>query len=65
VAAAARILSVSAKGKTAEDLLARGIADVKSEFNWRFLLFCLMQTPRHPQMALLSVHNGGVRPRAL
>jgi F-type H+-transporting ATPase subunit b len=33
VAAAERILSVSAKGKTAEDLLARGIEDVKSKFN--------------------------------
>jgi F-type H+-transporting ATPase subunit b len=33
VAAAARILSVSAKGKVAEDLLTRGIEDVKSKFN--------------------------------
>ena len=33
VAAAERILSVSAKGKVAEDLLARGIEDVKSKFN--------------------------------
>jgi F-type H+-transporting ATPase subunit b len=33
VAAAERILAVSAKGKIAEDLLARGIEDVKSKFN--------------------------------
>ena len=33
VAAAERILSVSAKGKIAEDLLARGIEDVKSKLN--------------------------------
>jgi F-type H+-transporting ATPase subunit b len=33
VAAAERILSVSAKGKVAEDLLTRGIEDVKSKFN--------------------------------
>jgi F-type H+-transporting ATPase subunit b len=33
VAAAERILAVSAKGKVAEDLLARGIEDVKSKFN--------------------------------
>ncbi len=33
VAAAERILSVSAKGKVAEDLLARGIEDVKKQFN--------------------------------
>jgi F-type H+-transporting ATPase subunit b len=33
VAAAERILAASAKGKVAEDLLARGIADVKSKFN--------------------------------
>jgi F-type H+-transporting ATPase subunit b len=33
VAAAERILSVSAKGKTAEDLVARGIDDVKSKLN--------------------------------
>jgi F-type H+-transporting ATPase subunit b len=33
VAAAERILSVSAKGKTAEDLVARGIEDVKSKLN--------------------------------
>src|SRR5271169_3322799 len=33
VAAAERILSVSAKGKVAEDLLARGIEDVKKRFN--------------------------------
>ncbi|HWZ38423.1 MAG TPA: ATP F0F1 synthase subunit B [Bradyrhizobium sp.] len=32
VAAAERILSVSAKGKVAEDLMARGIEDVKSKF---------------------------------
>ena len=32
-AAAERILSVSAKGKTAEDLVARGIEDVKSKLN--------------------------------
>jgi F-type H+-transporting ATPase subunit b len=33
VAAAERILSVSAKGKVAEDLLAQGIEDVKKRFN--------------------------------
>jgi F-type H+-transporting ATPase subunit b len=33
VAAAERILAVSAKGKVAEDLLARGIEDVKRKFN--------------------------------
>jgi F-type H+-transporting ATPase subunit b len=33
VAAAERILAVSAKGKVAEDLLARGIDDVKSKLN--------------------------------
>src|SRR5580692_2828805 len=33
VAAAERILSVSAKGKVAEELLARGIEDVKKRFN--------------------------------
>ena len=33
VAAAERILSVSAKGKVAEDLLARGIEDIKKRFN--------------------------------
>ncbi len=33
VAAAERILSISAKGKVAEDLLARGIEDVKKRFN--------------------------------
>src|ERR1700683_1454543 len=32
-AAAEKILSVSAKGKVAEDLLARGIEDVKKKFN--------------------------------
>ena len=31
--AAEKILSVSAKGKVAEDLLARGIEDVKKKFN--------------------------------
>jgi F-type H+-transporting ATPase subunit b len=33
VAAAEKILSTSAKGKVAEDLLARGIDDVKQKFN--------------------------------
>ncbi len=33
VSAAERILSGSAKGKVAEDLLQRGIDDVKSKFN--------------------------------
>jgi F-type H+-transporting ATPase subunit b len=33
VAAAERILAVTAKGKVAEDLLARGIEDVKKRFN--------------------------------
>jgi F-type H+-transporting ATPase subunit b len=33
VTAAEKILSVAAKGKAAEDLLVRGIADVKSKFN--------------------------------
>jgi F-type H+-transporting ATPase subunit b len=33
VAAAEKILSAAAKGKVAEDLLARGIADVRSKFN--------------------------------
>jgi F-type H+-transporting ATPase subunit b len=33
VAAAERILSVSAKGKTAEDLVARGIEELKSKLN--------------------------------
>jgi F-type H+-transporting ATPase subunit b len=33
VAAAERILAVSAKGKVAEDLLSRGIEDLKSNFN--------------------------------
>ena len=33
VAAAERILSVSAKGKVAEDLLTRGIEDIKKTFN--------------------------------
>jgi F-type H+-transporting ATPase subunit b len=33
VAAAERILSVSAKGKIAEDLLSRGIEDVKNKLN--------------------------------
>ena len=33
VAAAEKILSAAAKGKTAEDLLAQGIADVKQKFN--------------------------------
>ena len=33
VAAAEKILSVSAKGKVAEDLLARGIEDVRKKFN--------------------------------
>jgi F-type H+-transporting ATPase subunit b len=33
VAAAEKILSTAAKGKVAEDLLARGIEDVKSKFN--------------------------------
>ena len=33
VAAAEKILSTAAKGKVAEDLLARGIADIKQKFN--------------------------------
>ncbi len=33
VAAAEKILSAAAKGKVAEDLLARGIEDVKKKFN--------------------------------
>jgi F-type H+-transporting ATPase subunit b len=33
VAAAEKILTVSAKGKVAEDLIARGIADVKAKLN--------------------------------
>ncbi len=33
VAAAEKILAAAAKGKVAEDLLARGIADVKKKFN--------------------------------
>jgi len=33
VAAAEKILSATAKGKVAEDLLARGIADVKAKFS--------------------------------
>lgn len=33
VAAAERILSAAAKGKVAEDLLARGIEDIKKRFN--------------------------------
>jgi F-type H+-transporting ATPase subunit b len=33
VAAAEKILAVAAKGKVAEDLLARGIEDVKQKFN--------------------------------
>jgi F-type H+-transporting ATPase subunit b len=33
VSAAEKILSAAAKGKVAEDLLARGIADVRSKFN--------------------------------
>jgi F-type H+-transporting ATPase subunit b len=33
VAAAEKILTVAAKGKTAEDLIARGIADVKAKLN--------------------------------
>ena len=33
VAAAEKILSAAAKGKVAEDLLARGIEDVKKRFN--------------------------------
>jgi F-type H+-transporting ATPase subunit b len=33
VAAAAKILSTAAKGKAAEDLLLRGIADIKQKFN--------------------------------
>jgi F-type H+-transporting ATPase subunit b len=33
VAAAEKILSATAKGKVAEDLLTRGIADVRSKFN--------------------------------
>ena len=33
VAAAEKILTVAAKGKVAEDLLARGIEDIKQKFN--------------------------------
>ena len=33
VAAAEKILAISAKGKVAEDLLTRGIADIKQKFN--------------------------------
>jgi F-type H+-transporting ATPase subunit b len=33
VSAAEKILSAAAKGKVAEDLLARGIADVRNKFN--------------------------------
>ncbi|HEY7296511.1 MAG TPA: ATP F0F1 synthase subunit B, partial [Xanthobacteraceae bacterium] len=33
VAAAEKILSTAAKGQVAEDLLARGIEDVRSRFN--------------------------------
>src|SRR5579863_567654 len=33
VAAAEKILATAAKGKVAEDLLARGIADIKQNFN--------------------------------
>jgi F-type H+-transporting ATPase subunit b len=33
VAAAEKILSAAAKGKVAEDLLAKGIEDIKSKFN--------------------------------
>ena len=33
VAAAEKILAAAAKGKVAEDLLARGIADIKQKFN--------------------------------
>jgi F-type H+-transporting ATPase subunit b len=33
VSAAEKILSAAAKGKVAEDLLARGIADIKQKFN--------------------------------
>jgi F-type H+-transporting ATPase subunit b len=33
VAAAEKILSTAAKGKVAEDLLARGIADIRQKFN--------------------------------
>jgi hypothetical protein len=33
VAAAEKILNAAAKGRVAEDLLARGIADVKTKFN--------------------------------
>jgi F-type H+-transporting ATPase subunit b len=33
VAAAEKILSTAAKGKVAEDLLLRGIADIKQKFN--------------------------------
>ena len=33
VAAAEKILAAAAKGKVAEDLLARGIEDVKKKFN--------------------------------
>jgi hypothetical protein len=33
VAAAEKILSAATKGRVAEDLLARGIADVRAKFN--------------------------------
>ncbi|HJY19191.1 MAG TPA: ATP F0F1 synthase subunit B, partial [Xanthobacteraceae bacterium] len=33
VAAAEKILTAAAKGKVAEDLLARGIEDIKQKFN--------------------------------
>jgi len=33
VSAAERILGAAAKGKVAEDLLARGIEDIKKRFN--------------------------------
>jgi F-type H+-transporting ATPase subunit b len=33
VAAAEKIIATTAKGKVAEDLLARGIEDVKQKFN--------------------------------
>jgi F-type H+-transporting ATPase subunit b len=33
VAAAEKILTATAKGKVAEDLLAQGIADVRNKFN--------------------------------
>ena len=33
VAAAEKILSTAAKGKVAEDLLAKGIEEVKAKFN--------------------------------